>query len=276
MLKRIITGLILIVIFVVVIYFSATIVYPIGLAVMSAIASFEMTKCIGLHKTRFMAFALVICTAFPLLAWFFKDNDSLLYFIYFASIALYTVVLLASVVFAKQKFDYSIIASEYLGIVYIAVSFGCLTKLKYIAPILFILAYIGPWMTDIMAYFTGRFFGKHKLIPEISPKKTVEGSIGGIVFTALLFALFPVCAKNWFSVKGLPPFYVMAVIGVIVSVIAQVGDLALSVIKRKFGIKDYGFIFPGHGGVLDRFDSVLMTTPIFFILMSIYELATAG
>jgi len=109
-------------------------------------------------------------------------------------------------------------------------------------------------------------FGKHKLIPEVSPKKTVEGSIGGIIFAAIAFVLYAVIIWKMNESAEMPNLIVFAAAGAIVSVISQIGDLSASVIKRRFGVKDYGFLFPGHGGVLDRFDSVLLTAPVLYIL----------
>jgi phosphatidate cytidylyltransferase len=123
---------------------------------------------------------------------------------------------------------------------------------------IYLLIFIGAWITDIFAYFTGFFFGKHKLIEDVSPKKTIEGSIGGIAFCALSFVAFGIIADIFFDKDANLVF--LAISGVFISIIAQIGDLIMSVIKRQYGIKDYGKIFPGHGGMLDRFDSILSVT----------------
>ena len=111
--------------------------------------------------------------------------------------------------------------------------------------------------TDIMAYFTGVLMGKHKLCPKISPKKTIEGSIGGILGSVILCGLF-----GWFFMH--PYFIHCVIIGVLGGVFSQIGDLTASIFKRKMGIKDYGNLIPGHGGVLDRIDSILFTAPMVF------------
>jgi len=111
--------------------------------------------------------------------------------------------------------------------------------------------------TDIMAYFTGYLFGKHKLCPKISPKKTIEGSVGGIFGSVIL------CAG--FGYVFMPELILhCVVIGVLGGIISQFGDLTASIFKRKMGIKDYGNLIPGHGGILDRFDSVLFTAPMVY------------
>ncbi len=127
--------------------------------------------------------------------------------------------------------------------------------------------FIGAFMTDSGAYFTGYFLGKHKLIPDISPKKTVEGAIGGVLSCILGFAIW-----GWvliFFFEKQVNWYALMPISVLVAIISQFGDLAASMIKREMNIKDYGSIFPGHGGVLDRFDSVIFVAPTLYYLMKL-------
>lgn len=130
------------------------------------------------------------------------------------------------------------------------------------------LAFLGAWISDTFAYFTGYFFGKHKLAPEISPKKTIEGSMGGIIGTAVVFVLTGVLFEKAFSVSNVNVIAYGA-LGVICSAFGQIGDLSASVIKRECGIKDFGKIMPGHGGVLDRFDSVLFTAPLVYYFINL-------
>ena len=110
-------------------------------------------------------------------------------------------------------------------------------------------------MSDTFAYFVGMLFGKHKLIEDVSPKKTIEGSIGGIFFCVVSFVVFGIIMDVFFDRSANILF--LAISAVAVSVVSQIGDLIMSVIKRHYGIKDYGKLFPGHGGMLDRFDSIL-------------------
>ena len=119
------------------------------------------------------------------------------------------------------------------------------------------LVLITAFVTDIMAYFSGYFFGKHKLCPKISPKKTIEGSIGGTLGTMIVSGLF-----GHFVVPEIMVHCM--IIGALGAVISQFGDLTASIFKRKMGIKDYGNLIPGHGGILDRFDSVLFTAPLVY------------
>lgn len=119
------------------------------------------------------------------------------------------------------------------------------------------LIFIAAFGTDSMAYFAGYAFGKHKLAPKISPKKTIEGSIGGIVGSVLFCGIF-----GYFAVPQLLIHCI--IIGILGGIVSQLGDLTASIFKRKMGIKDFGNLIPGHGGILDRFDSVLFTAPMVY------------
>lgn len=131
------------------------------------------------------------------------------------------------------------------------------------------------WMTDTWAYFVGSRFGKHKLSPKISPKKSVEGAIGGIVGNIIFcVGTYLVCDKFFFTLKTVNIWMVLFG-AIILSVIGMCGDLSASVIKRNYGEKDFGTLFPGHGGVLDRIDSYLFTMPAMYALIEI-ALAVAG
>ena len=123
------------------------------------------------------------------------------------------------------------------------------------------------WGGDTCAYFAGRAFGKHKLCPVVSPKKTVEGSIGGLAGNVLGAVIFAAVMNQWFYAGIVNSYLGMILLGLVCSVVAQIGDLSFSLIKREFGIKDYGHLFLEHGGVLDRFDSVLFVTPLIEIVL---------
>lgn len=128
-----------------------------------------------------------------------------------------------------------------------------------------LLPFVIAWLSDTGAYFTGYFFGKHKLAPKMSPKKTVEGAIGGVVFAGIAtFLYLGFLCDNFTTV-----FSWMAILfGCVGSVISQIGDLAASCIKRDFNKKDYGSLLPGHGGLMDRFDSVLFAAPYTLLALS--------
>ena len=124
------------------------------------------------------------------------------------------------------------------------------------------LIFIIAFATDTCAYFTGYAFGKHKLIPKVSPKKTIEGSIGGILGSTLICLAF----GYYFNID----LKVIVILGFLGSIVAQVGDLFASSIKRYVGIKDYGKLIPGHGGILDRFDSVILVAPFVYSIINLF------
>lgn len=131
------------------------------------------------------------------------------------------------------------------------------------------LIFITAWGCDTGGYITGYFFGRHKLVPKLSPKKTVEGAVGGIVFSVVMAVIYGVVlgclGKGFFSIP------VVITIGAVGAVFAQFGDLLASAIKRYTKIKDFGSILPGHGGIVDRFDSVLFTAPVVLIAVQLLE-----
>ena len=267
MLKRTITAIVLVAVFVPICYFSGTIVFPVAMAVLSVIAAYEMLGCVGVKKNAAVSIpAYLFTAAMPLIPWFCGESAVSLIL---ASAVVLLIFIFATNVFSRGKLDYTISASAFTGIFYIGITFASIVLLRQTGKYLYLLVFIGPWTSDVFAYLCGRLFGKHKLIPEVSPKKTVEGSIGGIVFAAAAFALYAFIIKRFFDTSLTPNYAVLAISGAIVSVISQIGDLAASVIKRRFGVKDYGWLFPGHGGVMDRFDSVLLTAPVLYIISQI-------
>ena len=128
--------------------------------------------------------------------------------------------------------------------------------------------FISSWVSDTFAYLVGVMLGKHKLAPVLSPKKSIEGSVGGIVGAVLIGAVYGSFLNSAFGVQYMGG--ILAFIGGVGSVISQVGDLAASAIKRNHNIKDYGKLIPGHGGIMDRFDSVIFTAPIIYLLIVLF------
>lgn len=128
---------------------------------------------------------------------------------------------------------------------------------------------IGAWMPDTFAYFGGMLFGKHKLIPTISPKKTVEGAVGGLVGSLLCFGIYGVIVHYGFDfLVNIPALLFLALL---CGVISQLGDLSASVIKRANNQKDFGNLIPGHGGVLDRVDSLMLIAPMVYYFLLVFE-----
>lgn len=261
MLKRIITSIFALAVLLPVLFLSETWVFPIALAIVSVMCLFEMLRCMGMHKNMAVTIPLyVFAVSFPILQKLFV-NDMYVAIIAFMAGVVYVIYTFALVVWSHGKLTYNNACSVCLTCFYILISMNMIQYIRDFGDsgqFVYLLIFVGAWVTDVFAYFTGVFFGKHKLIEDVSPKKTIEGSIGGTVFCSLAFVLVGIIVRNFFGRDANLIF--LAISGIIMAVIAQVGDLILSVIKRHYGIKDYGKIFPGHGGMLDRFDSIMAVT----------------
>ena len=263
---RIITAVVALAAFIPVLIFSHTWAFPIAMAILSAIGAVEMLACIGMKKWHLTSLTLIVAAAFPVLARVFGASENFMP-VFVAVFFCYLIIILALCVFSKGKYDVGEAGISFTMVFYVAASFTSIVLLRdcEIGAYLYLLAFLGPWMSDSAAYFCGRAFGRHKLIPDVSPKKTVEGSIGGIIFTGIAFAVygaFTLVGEN----GGVLSYVILFIMGALTSGVSQIGDLIASLIKRKYGIKDYGKLFPGHGGVMDRFDSVLITSPVLLII----------
>ena len=186
-----------------------------------------------------------------------------------ALIVLMLIVYMAVYVFTYPAYDATRAISAFFSTVYLPVMLSFVYLIRQLeGGALFVwMVPICSWVCDICAYLVGVKFGKHKMSPKLSPKKSIEGAIGGVAGSAIIGALYAffavsenVSADRW---KVVLIFVIMSVCGAFISMI---GDLAASAIKRNRGIKDYGKIIPGHGGVMDRFDSFIFVAPLVYIL----------
>lgn len=259
MIKRVITGACIIAALIPIIIFSDTWAFPCIIALISLLSIYELAHCMGLHKRIAMTAPLYIFgAAFPFLLRIFDDTLQLAS-IAVISIVFYVSYLFCCVIFSHGKVTYPEICTLCLTGLYILFALNMLIYIRDYNGYVAFLILIGSWVTDACAYFTGRLFGKHKLAPDVSPKKTVEGSIGGTVLCAAAFALTGFIV-SLIDTCVTPNYIYLIISGLIIAVISQAGDLIMSVIKRHYGIKDFGNIFPGHGGMLDRMDSVFSVT----------------
>ncbi|MCH3963991.1 MAG: phosphatidate cytidylyltransferase [Clostridium sp.] len=171
-------------------------------------------------------------------------------------------VLMCTVVL-DLKYNFIDISITVLGFLYVAVFFSFIVLVDNVnhGEYLVWTIFISSWICDTTAYYSGRFFGKRKLCPELSPKKTVEGSIGGVAGSTISCIIFGIFAES----MGVPiQIYHYIAIGILCGTFSQFGDLFASSIKRYAGAKDYSNLIPGHGGILDRFDSVLFSSFIVY------------
>lgn len=167
----------------------------------------------------------------------------------------------------NQKVTFIDVALTLLGVLYIGIffSFIPLVESKVNGQFYVWLIFIGSWVTDSAAFYAGKFFGKNKLCPQVSPKKTIEGSIGGLIGATIGSGVFGLIVGNFTNAI---PVYHFIIIGALCGIISQLGDLVASSIKRYVGVKDYSNLIPGHGGILDRFDSILFSGLVVFYYLT--------
>ncbi len=275
---RIITAIVALAVFVPVLYFADTMVFPLAMGIVAAVAGYEMCCCTETDKR----FSIVIPTcvycflaavgARPTLL--FMPEHILKWHFFCLLTACYLFWMLSVCVFAFGKVGAKRIMSTVGLAMFAAFSFFSFVSVRDFAPYDYLLILIAAWATDTFAIFGGKFFGKKKLAPKLSPKKTVAGMISGIVGAVVGFAVYNVVVSAFF---GADVNWVLRLcLAVPASLLGQLGDLAASAIKRDFKIKDYGKILPGHGGVVDRFDSVMFLSCATFLFICAAKLLIPG
>ncbi|MDL2249558.1 phosphatidate cytidylyltransferase [Lachnospiraceae bacterium OttesenSCG-928-J05] len=186
-----------------------------------------------------------------------------------ATIIITLVAILATYVFTFPTYDATQIVLTFFGVIYVGVMLSYIYQSRMsgdgvIGVAIVVLIFLASWGSDTCAYCVGMLFGKHKMAPILSPKKSIEGAVGGVVGAALLGCLFAfVLNQANFGSHSVVRYGIICGVGALIS---MVGDLAASGIKRNHQVKDYGHLIPGHGGILDRFDSVIFTAPIIYYL----------
>ncbi len=203
---------------------------------------------------------------------FASARDS--YPVYWMRAMLYIGVVVLFVLLLRHhtKFGFQELAGAYFGgilIPYLLMSLIRMFTMSENGAFHLVIPLLAAWGSDTCALFAGMAFGKHKLAPVISPKKTVEGAIGGVVGAAVLTVIYGIAVSAFTNLTLSVPLCMAA--GIFGAVLGQIGDLSFSIVKRKSGIKDYGKIFPGHGGVLDRFDSVIFVAPLVELLLHLFS-----
>ena len=279
--NRVLTSVAIIILGLLLAVFSGYIVYPIVLSALAVVALFEILRVMKSHKEWVLSLpAFIFAPVFPILAYFVKSEDTVNYLLILAAyLFVYMMWLMGVSVFSKGKIPFSRISEIFVAVTYVTVSFSSLSLLRYLnrdyGIFFVVLAFVISWICDVFAFLVGSLIGKHKLIPEVSPKKTVEGAIGGVLFSAIACLVYGLGLD--LIVSGIKVNYLsLFLFGAILSVVSQLGDLVASLIKREYGAKDYGKIFPGHGGIMDRFDSVLAVSTVLLILTIVIPPFTAA
>lgn len=239
---------------------GGNLLFAVTLAI-SLIGMMELLRIFEVNKTIVGIVGYAGCALYYLMILLKAEEHLVMMFI------LYLLLLMTVYVFSFPKYKTEQIVITFFSLFYVAMmlSFIYRTRMLEGGAYLVWLIFISAWGSDTCAYLVGSKIGKHKMTPKLSPKKSVEGLFGGIIGAALIGFLFATIFKN--QITGVAhPQVAFTIIGGCGSIISQIGDLAASAIKRNHDIKDYGTLIPGHGGILDRFDSIIYTAPIVYYL----------
>lgn len=253
------------------------------LSLLAPVATYEIIRAVG-GKSKVLFTVACTVSLFTVLSYGFGialPSASVLY-------GVYVLLLMSLMVFFHNKIEFIHVSAAFIASLALPFAFTCFLRLNNIADwftgythdagVFFVgLAFSCSWFTDTFAYVVGVKFGKHKMAPVISPKKSIEGAIGGVVITAavnvLILYLFTIGCRNLygyelFGASAMKFLYIIP-ISMALSLVSMLGDLSASVIKRNFGIKDYGKLIPGHGGIMDRFDSCIFVAPTLYCILNL-------
>ena len=261
--KRVITAVVLLPLLLAIVLLLPKIVTAILFGAMSAIGAYELLKGTGLVKqTRLVAYAMVMAFFVPL--W---SSMQMAYPLALLGVFVFFCVLFAELLLFHDEVNFEAIAVAFAAGIVLPFCLSSLVRLHSwpSGRMYILLPFVVAFMSDTGAYFTGLAFGKHKLAPVISPKKTVEGMFGGMLGAVLGVVIYCFVLKWLYAFEIRYVF--IPVYGILGSAAAVFGDLCFSAVKRQTGIKDYGNLIPGHGGILDRFDSMIVVAPLVELLM---------
>lgn len=253
------------------------------LCALSYIGYFELTKAVGVHTNDKNVNSLEIVGLITITAWYAVLELSYYKVIETNPLAWGVVVLLLGLVgymtvyvFSFPKYNASQVMAAVFSMIYCPIMLSFIYLIRHLEYGLYLvwMIFVCSWMCDIFAYLVGIKIGKHRMAPVLSPKKSIEGAVGGVVGSAVigsLYAIFILTPQitNANSTKLVVLIVIISMIGAFIS---MVGDLAASAIKRNHDIKDYGKLLPGHGGIMDRFDSVIFVAPLVYILSVVFLL----
>ncbi len=267
--KRVISAVVLLPILLLILLAAPKIVTALVLGAAMAVAAYELTYCTGLiRETRLVIYACVM--AFAVSMWSFFDA---VHAYGLLGLMVFTGILFGELMHNHVKTGFDKMCIAFVAGFLIPFLLSSLVRIhtmkfgRYVVLIPFIVAF----SSDAGAYFAGRAFGKHKLAPVISPHKTLEGVAGGVAGAVVCMIIYGLLMQ--FVFKFRVNYLFCIVYGLAGALVGTFGDLCFSVVKRQTGIKDYGNIIPGHGGILDRFDSMTMVAPLIEFFLTVIPLA---
>ncbi len=231
-----------------------------GLGIISLVGVFELYRVMHIHKKLLGYVGYLAAVVYYVHLYLAPEKSDRLVFLFILALILF----LAVYVLCFPTYHCEQVMTAFFGLFYVPVMLSYIYQCRVLegGAYLVWLVFLCSWGCDTCAYLAGITLGKHKMAPILSPKKSVEGGIGGVLGAILLGALFGYVFRG--QIPFASPSFSCAVICGIGSVISMIGDLAASAIKRNHNVKDYGTLIPGHGGILDRFDSVIFTAPVIY------------
>lgn len=257
------SSIILMIITVAALVMGGNLLFAILLAI-SLIGMMELYRIIKVHNSLLGFLGYIAAIVFDFLIYFNMEKCHMMFIVGFL------LLLMLIYVFSYPEYKIDDVTVIFFGLFYVAVMLSFVYKVRMLDDGLLLvwLIFIGAWGSDTSAYCVGVLIGKHKILPRLSPKKSLEGCIGGVLGAALLGFIYATIFKNSISEVNNPQLAFTIICGAS-SVISQLGDLAASAIKRNHDIKDYGTLIPGHGGILDRFDSIIFVAPVVYLLSNV-------
>ncbi|MBR3588945.1 MAG: phosphatidate cytidylyltransferase [Clostridia bacterium] len=270
---RVISGIVAAIIGIGAVVLMLTPVYSIFIAFLSAVATYEIMNVAQIKSKLIMTPAIVLSAIMPN---YFEYKSMLPFEIpEDAFLALYVMLMLAFMLKVHKNTRFEQVAVALYASIFVPYAFSSLVTLRDIhvnyedvytkkeTVYIILFALFCAFLTDTFAYFVGVKFGKHKMAPVVSPKKSVEGAIGGLVLSSAFNIAVFAGVREWvFGGESAFSFAFIIIMSVVLSAVSMLGDLSASLLKRNFGIKDFGNIMPGHGGIMDRFDSLIFVAPV--------------
>ncbi|MEG2596872.1 MAG: phosphatidate cytidylyltransferase [Oscillospiraceae bacterium] len=275
--QRILSAVVALVLLTVALLNYDTLVFNVFISLIGVVAVFEL-----LHSTHYVKSKLIIgCSSVYALVVPFFETVGFKNFGIYVTVG-YFVVLFSIFLKCHDVVKFEEIAISFFVSLVIPVAFSMTILMRdYHDHGIFytLLVCVAAWITDTAAYFSGRAFGKHKMAPLISPHKTIEGAVGGLLASTICYPLVCLGYQQMMLSRGTPIAFswgAVIALGFLCSLAGMAGDLIASVIKRQTGIKDFGNIMPGHGGIMDRFDSFVLVAPTFYLLIQLIPVIRVG
>ncbi len=246
-----------------IILFASPMWFNLVVSVACIISLYELCKTFKLLEKKPISVLVFVFALLLLCAVFMGFSRDFLTLI----LVSYLMLLLICAIFWNGKIKFSDVCTAFFALIYAVLllyHIGFIRSMQNGVVLLFI-PFLGAWMPDTFAYFSGTLFGKHKLIPSVSPKKTVEGAIGAVIGCIISFFVYGLIVD--YAVGLSVNYLTLVILAALCGVVAQLGDLSASVIKREFGVKDFGNLIPGHGGIIDRIDSLIFIAPLVYYFL---------